>query len=298
MRVQVLMSSYNGEKYIRDQIESILNQHDVEVSILIRDDGSKDLTRTILSEINDKRITCVYEENIGVKRSFLKLIAMSDPDVDYYAFSDQDDIWLEDKLITAVNILAKEDQNIPLIYGSSVSLYMNDEVIGEQFVCPQLKLGNFLIKNYYPGCTMVFNRKLIELVNSVDFNILKPNPLHDHWLNLVCTACGGKVLMDKEPHILYRQHEGNVIGDRSFIQKIKGNGLLGHSDNTRLRICEDLHRLYRDYEDSNSLKQITTILNYKDGFLQRIKLAFSREIKPTSIIEKIAIFLIIVMGKF
>ena len=298
MKVQVLMSSYNGEKYIREQIESILNQRDVEVSILIRDDGSEDSTRKILGEMNDSRIACAYEENIGVKKSFLKLIAMSDPDADYYAFSDQDDIWLEDKLSTAVKFLSREDQTVPLVYGSSVSLYMNGEVIGEQFICSQLNLGNFLIKNYYPGCTMVFNKKLAELINMVDINVLKPNPLHDHWLNLVCTACGGKVLIDTKPHILYRQHEGNVIGDRSLFQKIKGNGLLTHSENTRFKICEELHELYGAYEDNHSSVQISTILNYKKGFMNRLRLAFSKEIKPTSATEKIAIILIAAMGKF
>lgn len=300
MRVQVLMSSYNGEKYIEEQIRSILQQKRIEVSLLIRDDGSVDGTRRILERMQkeDKRVACIFEENIGVKRSFLKLVHMSDPIADYYAFSDQDDIWLDDKLAVAVEMLSKENKSIPLIYGSSVSLYKNGEMIGTQFICPQLKLGNFLIKNYYPGCTMVFNKELVELINAVDFNSLKPNPLHDHWLNLVCTACGGKVLMDRNSHILYRQHDGNVVGDRSFLEKVKGNGLLGDSENTRLKICEELHELYGQYEDKILSEQIRLILNYKKRFLDRIKLAFSRDIKPISIVEKIAIFLITLMGKF
>ena len=301
MKIQVLMSSYNGEKYIKEQIESILKQQGVDVSLLVRDDGSKDSTPDILKRLqeDDDRIAYVLEENIGVKKSFLKLVKMADPSADYYAFSDQDDIWLEDKLISAVSTLEKESKDIPLIYGSSVSLYADEEVIGKQFECPsELYLGNFLIKNYYPGCTMVFNRRLKELMNTVEYNILKPNPLHDHWLNLVCTACGGKVLMEPKPHILYRQHQGNVIGDRNLIQKLKGNGLLTHSENTRLKICKELHELYGNYEDEHSAQLIRTVLKSEKGIGSRIKLAFDKEIKPVSMTEKMSIFLIAIMGKF
>lgn len=301
MKVQVLMSSYNGEKYIEEQVKSILNQKDVEVSLLVRDDGSKDSTPEILKRLqaDDKRIDCVLEENLGVKRSFLKLVQMADDLADYYAFSDQDDIWIDDKLISAIRVLGKERKDIPLIYGSSVSLYMDDKIIGKQFECPpELYFGNFLIKNYYPGCTMVFNRGLKELIDKVDYNTLKPNPLHDHWINLVCTACGGKVLMDSTPHILYRQHQGNVIGDRNLIQKLKGNGLLTHSKNTRLKICQELHNLYESNEDDHAKGLIRIILNSEQGTKGKIKLAFDKEIKPLSIVEKLSIFMIAVMGKF
>jgi len=300
LKVQVLMSTYNGERYIKEQIESILEQTGVEVSLLIRDDGSKDSTRSILDEIqsSDDRVNCVFEENVGVKKSFLKLVKMADPDSDYYAFSDQDDIWLTDKLETAVNVLQKEDADIPLIYGSSVSVYKDETLAGEIFVCPQLNIGNFLIKNYYPGCTMVFNKKTKELIDFVDYNILRTNPLHDHWLNLVCTACGGKVLMDPNPHMLYRLHGNNEVGDRSLLQKIKGNGLFSHSENTRYRICEELHTLYGEKESKEAEALIRVVLDSRKGFAQRVKLACNKSIKPLGITERISIFLIALLGKF
>lgn len=301
MKIQVLMSSYNGERYIEDQIRSLLNQKDVEVSLLIRDDGSTDSTTEILKRLmaEDNRIECFFEDNIGVKKSFLKLVKNASPDADYYALSDQDDIWLEDKLIVAVNRLNQEDNNIPLIYGSSVSLYSGEKIIGKQFECPsRLFLGNFLIKNYYPGCTMVFNRKLKELISIVDYNDLNVNPLHDHWLNLVCTACGGSVFIDNEPHILYRQHEGNVIGDRNLIQKIKGNGLFSSIRNVRYNICKELHFLYESYEDDISKIVINTVLSYKSSIKTRIKLAFSKDIRPISFVERISKFLMVITGKF
>ena len=300
MKVQVLMSTYNGEKYLDEQIESILNQKGVEVSILIRDDGSQDSTVEILRHFaqSDPRIKCVFETNIGVKRSFLKLIQISDPSVDYYAFSDQDDVWFKDKLLTAVEMLEKEDKEMPLIYGSSVFLYTDGKVTGKRFICSQLAFGNFLIKNYYPGCTMVFNRRLKELVDFVDICSLKPNPLHDHWLNLVCTACGGKIIIDKMPHLLYRQHKKNVVGDRTIKHKLRENGLFGHSNNIRFKICQELHELYYKYEDKNSAALIQIVLKYQNGIKNRIRLIQNKEIRPTSFVERLLIVFIVMMGKF
>jgi glycosyltransferase involved in cell wall biosynthesis len=294
------MSSYNGEKYIEKQVDSILAQRKVDVSLLIRDDGSKDSTPGILRRLEekDKRIKCILEDNIGVKKSFLKLVQLANSKVEYYAFSDQDDIWIDNKLQVAVDRLSKESDSCPLIYGSAVSLYLNGKILGEKFKCPQLDLGNFLIKNYYPGCTMLFNRKLKKLIDKVDYDNLNTFPLHDHWLNLVCTACGGKVIIDQASYVMYRQHESNVIGDRNILQKIKGNGLLTHSDNIRLKICQELHSKYKDYEDEKSRELIKTVLDYSISLDKRFKLAFSRKIKPVSKIEKILIFLITVMGKY
>lgn len=294
------MSSYNGEKYIKKQIGSILNQEGVDVSILIRDDGSSDSTPEILYRLaeNDKRVKCLFENNIGVKKSFLKLVNLADTEVDYYAFSDQDDIWLRDKLSAAVQLLSQEDGEYPLIYGSAVSLFANGKVIGEQFNCSSLHFGNFLIKNYYPGCTMVFNKKLKELICLTDYKKLNPFPLHDHWLNLVCTVCGGKVIMDRTSHILYRQHNGNVVGDRGIIEKIKGNGLLTHSDNTRWKIGQELHSLYCNYETIETKELLQIVLNYRLNIRNRLNLAINNKIKPISFFENITIFLIVLLGKF
>lgn len=300
INIQVLMSTYNGEKYLAEQINSILSQKDVNVSLLIRDDGSKDKTREIIEKYkkSDSRVSFVFEDNIGVKKSFLRLIELSDSKADFYAFSDQDDIWQEDKLSTAVKKLQSEPNDIPLIYGSSVYLYSDNNIIGTNYECNKLELGNFLIKNYYPGCTMVFNGVLRNLINHCDYNSLNSFPLHDHWLNLVCTACGGKVIMDRKPHILYRQHNNNVIGDRSLIQKIKGNGLFNRSVNTRYKICNELHSCYKNFETENTSKLIQTILSYDKSMINRFKLAFNKNIKPLSVIEKLSIFLIILLRKF
>lgn len=104
--VSVLMSTYNGAKYIREQIDSILNQKDVNVELLIRDDGSSDNTAEICKEYQKKNtnIRFYQGENIGVGKSFMELLKKA-PEADYYSFSDQDDVWLEDKLSRAVKMI-------------------------------------------------------------------------------------------------------------------------------------------------------------------------------------------------
>ncbi len=299
MKILVLLSSYNGEQYIREQIETIILQEDVSVFLLVRDDGSTDDTINILKQYEKmyENIQCIYENNIGVKKSFLKLMMIAPSGYDYYAFADQDDIWMKDKLKKATQMLQKKEQKIPLIYGSAVNLFSNGEVLGKQFINPELSLGNFLIKNYYPGCTMVFNERMKDLITMVDYNKLNSFPLHDHWLNLVCTACGGEVIVDSDSYMYYRQHTSNVVGNRNIIQKIKNNGLFSHN-NVRYQICEELKENYETKINKHSMKLISCVINYRKSFWAKIKLAFNKEIKPVRNIEKIAMILGVMSGKF
>ena len=110
-KVQVLLSTYNGEKYIREQLDSILTQKDIEVSILIRDDGSTDSTVDIIHEYcsNNSDIKLIKGSNMGACKSFFELFKEADMGYDYYALADQDDYWYADKLTVACNMLAKID---------------------------------------------------------------------------------------------------------------------------------------------------------------------------------------------
>ena len=126
--ILVLMSTYNGEKYITEQIESIENQKlDIPLNILVRDDGSKDNTVNILNKLNEKykNIKVLQEENIGCNASFFKLFKIAEG-YKYYAISDQDDIWLEDKLQRGINKIRKENIFIPILYGSCSYLMDNE----------------------------------------------------------------------------------------------------------------------------------------------------------------------------
>ena len=299
MKVQVLMSTYNGEKYLEEQIESILNQDIVTVSLLVRDDGSSDSTKSILKKYSEKysNIKVVYEDNIGVKKSFLRLVQLSDNGYDYYAFSDQDDIWKDDKLTSAVNILNSYDSKKPLLYGSSVQLMYNEGLGGIQFKNSGTEFGNFLVKNYFPGCTTVFNNSLKKLICKTDYDLLSNKPLHDHWINLICSGCGGKIIFDTTPHIYYRQHDSNVVGDVSIIKKIKNNSLW-HKENTRFNIARELWKYYENDLTNECIKEISLVINYQKSFLKRIQLAFNPKIKPLSVIEKVVVTMTVLTGGF
>lgn len=294
------MSTYNGEKYLEEQIFSILDQKDVEVALLIRDDGSKDSTVQILKKIECtyKNVRVLCEKNLGVKKSFLRLVALADDDFDYYAFSDQDDIWIKDKLLSAVKELNKYKQDIPLLYGSSVRLKYSDRIGGKCFIDSPVNFGAFLVKNYFPGCTTVFNNKLHTLIKSVDYEKLIPQPLHDHWLNLVCLGCGGKLVFDPEPHIYYRQHENNVVGDRSLSEKIKSNPLFNKKNNIRYMIAMELLNIYGENLTPKSKSKLMTIKNYKSSLKNRLKLVWEKDIKSKSVIENIVLDITILSGRF
>lgn len=218
-KVTVLLSSYNGEKYIKDQLESIYSQENVELSVLVRDDGSTDSTADILSqEQNNGKLKFVPGNNVGFCKSFWELI-MSAPDSDYYALCDQDDIWLKDKLSSAIKMLEKENVSIPLLYTTNVIPV--DEQLNEMHIktfnvntvfsyalalrCPAL-----------PGCTYVFNKKLLNRLRDYKGFFY----LHD-WLIYIVALALGKVIYDPNPKILYRQHANNALGVDSTIDKVK-----------------------------------------------------------------------------
>lgn len=211
--VQVLLSSYNGEKYLNQQIDSILNQVGVNVKLLVRDDGSKDSTIEILKEYKD--IEVIRGNNQGVIGSFLTLIELSS-DADYYAFADQDDVWDADKFEIAIKKL-EEYPNIPAIYSGNTRLVDGElNFVKNETLDPKTSLGSAIVKNYVTGCTTVFNKILME-------NLKKYRPQnipgHDWWVNLVCLALGGVSIYDVKPHMSYRQHGNNVVGGNATFWK-------------------------------------------------------------------------------
>lgn len=193
-KVQILLSTYNGEKYLKEQIESILNQEEVEISILIRDDGSKDKTIDILQELaTNKKISYFQGKNIGPARSFMELVNMAGKDYDYYAFADQDDIWLPNKIKSAIKMIEeslKNNREVPALYISS------QEVVDENLKTIGIKkiTGNFcfegeMIRNFATGCTMVMNNKIVEQIKKFTPNYII---MHDSWITRVCYAIGRK----------------------------------------------------------------------------------------------------------
>ena len=210
-RICILLSTYNGEKYLEEQLESLLSQQDVEIDILVRDDGSIDATRQILDQWTQKaNLKWYHGDNLGFALSFLDLVKNAS-DYDYYAFCDQDDIWLPDKLKRAVIALDSIQEPIRL-YCSNVYYYKEGQTYGAiHSAVPYFDKYTCLLRNIAPGCTMVFSRELKELLSSAS-----PRHIiaHDFWIFQLAVLMG-QVHYDFEPTMLYRQHENNQIGQKN-----------------------------------------------------------------------------------
>ena len=225
--VCVLMSTYNGEKYLREQIDSILNQKDVDVQLIIRDDGSSDCTSEIIKKyaIKCNNVTFYQGENIGVGKSFMRLLHKS-PRADYYAFSDQDDIWLDDKLSRAISLIElKEDKTKPIVYTSNQMLIdAEGNIIKQRYdEEPPHGLYDCLMKNLLSGCTMVMNNELRKVLvddNRQPYERVIRTRIHDTWVDIVANIVG-EIIYDKEGRIYYRQHDENVVGIM-YDEKLKG----------------------------------------------------------------------------
>lgn len=257
-KIQVLMSTYNGEKYICEQINSILSQIGVEIDLLVRDDGSEDGTKKILKRYNE--IQVIEAQNVGTTNSFFELIGLAG-EYDYYAFADQDDVWDNDKLKIAISKLEKYDY--PAIYSGNTRLVdCNLNLIKNESLKPVTTFGSAIVKNYVTGCTAVFNREL--MIHLKEFTP-QYAPFHDWWANLVCLAIGGVSIYDEEPHMSYRQHGNNVVGGNdTFIRKWKSR--FYKFINTRYHrdeMAAEIKRNYLAYLSDENLNIINNMINKK-----------------------------------
>lgn len=209
-RVCVIMSTYNGEKYLSEQLDTILGQRNVEIKIFVRDDGSTDNTVNILKKYSELgQLEYIVGENLGAAKSFMSAIMLA-PDSEYYAFSDQDDVWEENKIEEAVKKIQKSDSSeMPILYHSKVKITNErGEVIGENGRYEHKEFLNGYC-GYAIGCTVVFNNALMNFLKKYNPQTLI---MHDAWVKDVCIAVEGKVIFDNKAYICYRQHGNNVVG--------------------------------------------------------------------------------------
>ena len=159
-RCLVLLSTYNGEKYLPELLDSVMAQKDVRIDVLARDDGSKDKTVEILKKYD--RVQVYTGENLKPAKSFLDLILTADASYDYYALCDQDDVWKPEKVISAIEHI--KDSNKPTLYSSAVEVVDRDlNFIRKSFTDNSFKDPLYDILTYgTPGCTFVFNKALMQ----------------------------------------------------------------------------------------------------------------------------------------
>jgi glycosyltransferase involved in cell wall biosynthesis len=296
--VKVLLSAYNGEKYIGQQIDSLLAQTYPNIEIYVRDDGSKDGTLAVLKPYVEKgQIYLDAGKNLGFVKSFFTLIENAG-DADYYAFCDQDDVWLEQKIQMAVDMLEKEDARKPLLYFSNYDLYDQDL----NFMChregnkPKICFRNSLVDCVSLGFNSVFNRKAHDLTVE---HIPQKSIGHDSWMYMLCAGLG-KVIYDPRPTVKYRRHNANVsdAGD-SFLKfqiwRFKRFFLNGYFGKVReqLREFETLHGDQLSLEDRKVLALFT-----KAGFhpVNTLKKVFYPKYFRQKAIDEVMIRCIMLLG--
>jgi len=277
--VQVLMSTYNGELYLKDQIDSILSQKGVNVKITVRDDGSTDNTIKILRDYYYAgKINLIEGKNIGYKRSFIWLLDNSD-EGDFYAFSDQDDVWNEDKLISAVEELKRIDIEQPAMYSSALtSVDCNLKYLRKQDF-PKLR-NNFyseIVRHRFAGCTYVFNNELRKKCVGVS-KINEYNYGHDGYVSLVCWICNGIVIYDEKSHILFRRHGNNTSSDGAGLTKRIKNEFSFFNKKKNVK-SQTLKIITNNINCSNSrfINDIDMIIKSKSSFVKRMKLLFNKK---------------------
>lgn len=253
-KVQILMSTYNGERFLEEQLNSLLQQTYDNMEILIRDDGSKDGTAAILKKYQEKydNIQVYLEENVGLTKSFFTLLQRSD--ADYIAFSDQDDVWLEEKVERAVERLEKIKE--PALYCSNKILVDTNLKIIKENAHRKLKpaFENAVVECICTGCTSMMNRALAENIKE---HIPENAIIHDWWCYLTASYLG-KVIFDENAYIWYRQHERNVIGASStWFGTVRAKVAYVKENKGKLKDqLENFSKLYHQNPDKDKLIQL------------------------------------------
>lgn len=297
MKVIVLMSSYNGELYISEQIDSILNQiGEFELKLIVRDDGSTDRTIEILTEYAElSRLSWYSSGNVGPQNSFFDLMQNSG-DADYYAFADQDDVWNKDKIARGIEML-KNSKNIPSVYFSNAEIvdgklnYTNKNVYTS---CPALDLYTLAISGGILGCTMIFNHKMMQLIR-----INKKTPrilMHDFYVALLCKAHNGNLLYDEKCNMKYRQHGSNAVGVNakdSILARMKKD----ISKKYVYSIADQADYIIENYDlENQSYAWLNKVSRYKKSFIDRFILATSTKTKYGTVSSSIKNRLSLMMG--
>ena len=297
-KVLVLLSTYNGEKYLREQLDSVLSQEGVDVSLQIRDDGSKDGTLNILKEYSEKDNVNYYEGvNCGPSESFHDLLKHAQG-YDYYAFCDQDDVWIKDKLAKAVVCLDKLDHLTPNLYCSNLNVV--DENLRFCRIChvEKYNLNNRyqgLIELFAVGCTEVFNQKAVDLTLQYWSNKCL---MHDSWIFMICNFLG-KVIYDDSPHINYRQHGGNVIGaEKNLIGKVKASSerVITKRIHPRWQNANAIMESLSEILINKDVMKIKKMANYKESIISRIYLLLDFDIRAASLKNDLKYRLLILLG--
>ncbi|MEL7151537.1 MAG: glycosyltransferase family 2 protein [Pseudomonadota bacterium] len=218
--VAILLAHYNGGDMLAEQLQSLSAQTHQDWSLIISDDGSSDGwldTATAFAKANPKRrVWLRHGPRRGYVQNFLSLVATAGPTVPYAAFCDQDDVWCPEKLEAALTVLRRLPPEKPAVYCGRTTVVDCDLVplhLSPLFTrSPSFR--NALVQSIAGGNTMVLNRAAIDLLQDT-MRHADGVISHDWWVYQIVCGAGGTLIYDTEPHVLYRQHQNNLIGSNS-----------------------------------------------------------------------------------
>lgn len=290
-KVAIMMSTYNGQNYIDDQIRSILEQKDVEINLYIRDDGSKDKTVEKIQYWREKYPKKIYiypEQNVGYQKSFLELIKKVPDNYDYYGFSDQDDVWQSVKCIKAIEKLEESnhvlklytsdlnetDQNLKLIYKTNM-LKKYD-----------LNIYSYWVRARFAGCTYLFSNELNKLAKQYaeSNSMLKCTAAHDFVLGSLAYLYGDLVF-DENSYIEHRRTEKSATtGGRRLQYKISyfWNFIFKKADiryGLAKAIIENESVSMNSCDADEKMRFIGMVAHYKDSLPSKWKLLLNPKLK-------------------
>lgn len=304
--VHILLATYNGERFLKEQLESIKNQSHGDWTLTVSDDGSTDDTQGILNRFAEEvpqKVTVLagMGPGKGPTHNFFRLIhGMQINSVkDLFAFCDQDDIWLDNKLSRAVQ-WHKSTSNAAMRLYCSRTQFVDEQLSPCGFspsLCRPPSFGNALVQNIASGNTMVLSASLIDALRKItpDHSVW-----HDWTTYLATTALGGAVEFDQEPSLLYRQHADNVVGSNNGVKAqlarvlplLQGRYKLWSNKNesAMIDILEDLPApsaiLYNDFV------RIRTLRNP----IARLRALYKSSIRRQSLASNLSLFLAAFLG--
>jgi glycosyltransferase involved in cell wall biosynthesis len=285
-KVVILLSTYNGEDYLQEQLDSLFAQTYTHIEIIARDDGSQDNTLNILKQAP---ITLMQtQHNVGAKESFATLLtyALNETNADYFMFCDQDDVWHHNKVELTLNTMLKSNTNQPtLVHTNLVVADENLETIADsmwdyEHILPQHNSFNrILIQNTITGCTSMINRTLAQKALPIPPKAI----MHDWWLGLVASQFG-TILTLKTTTINYRQHHNNTIGAKQnklttlrellglAKSMIKRNSMYMKDMQINLDQAKAFLEVYKDQLKPNTIEMLQILIHFPTlSFLEKRK---------------------------
>lgn len=283
-KIAVLMSTYNGAMYIREQLDTILNQNcEEEIKLFIRDDGSSDDTFQILKEYEMKNPNILLlprdTNNYGSANGFMYLlnyVLKEFPgEFQYFAFADQDDYWLIDKLMVGISSIKEIEK--PALYFSKkriVDYKLKELNLEDKFFYQDSFLQYFTMSNAY-GCTFVFNERLAKMSKNKPIEKLIH---HDAWIYRVAGCIDSEIVVDDNSYILYRQHESNVVGKVEYWNiRMVCKRILKKRNHILQKTYKEIWKQFPEDLNKNARKIVPLVCGYTKNIKQRIQLLLWKE---------------------